>query len=255
MPVVTQTMGGQSSAAINGQSLDYIAQQVLQQCPGCPDSLAQSVLQNVIREFYYKSSSWRETIGPYNISLATKNNQQSATIYLNPVDQYSQCHLVLDVFVYPDTSGGNSPRRLGVCTRPRYGNDVGAPFQYAMDGPDKLILYPYSDKNYGPILYVYMSLLPVVNVGMLPNISISHHFDGLFYGTLWRLCTMPGKPWTIKDSTVTNEFRKRFRQEILVARDIAQRGYGPADGKIGFPNFAGRSSQNPIASSGGFVRG
>src|SRR5271167_4042403 len=99
MPVVTQTNQGQSSAAINGQSLDYISQQVLQQCPGCPDTLAQSVLQNVIREFYYKSTGWREMIGPYTINQATPNNMQSATIYLNPVDQYSQCHLVHDVFV------------------------------------------------------------------------------------------------------------------------------------------------------------
>src|SRR5271168_4101398 len=124
MPVVTQTNQGQSSAVINGQSLDYISQQVLQQCPGCPDPLAQSVLQNVIREFYYKSTSWRETIGPYNISLATVNNQPSSTIYLNPVDQYSQCHLVLGAFVYPDTSGGNTPRWLSPSGRPRFGNDT-----------------------------------------------------------------------------------------------------------------------------------
>src|SRR5271166_4757430 len=120
MAVVTQTSGGQSSAAINGQSLDYISQQVLQQCPGCPDALAQSVLQNVIREFYYKSTSWRETIGPYSINRGTANNQASATIYLNPIDQYSQCHLVLDAFVYPDTSGGNTARRLGNTPRPRF---------------------------------------------------------------------------------------------------------------------------------------
>jgi hypothetical protein len=213
------------------------------------------VLQNVIREFYFKSTGWRETIGPLNLSLATVGNPASATIYLNPVDQYSQCHLVLDAFVYPDTTGGLLPRYLTPSGRQRYGNDVGPPLQYYMDGPDKMVLYPYTDKNYGPILYVYMSLLPVLNVGQLPNISISHHFDGLFYGTLWRLCTMPNKPWTIKDRDVTNEFRKRFRQEISVARDFASRGYGTADGKVIFPNFAGRASQNPSASGGDYVRG
>ncbi|MFI5397601.1 MAG: hypothetical protein ACHQ9S_18850 [Candidatus Binatia bacterium] len=255
MPVVTQTNGGQSSAAINGQSLDYISQQVLQQCPGCPDALAQSVLQNVIREFYYKSTGWRETIGPYTVTKAAVGNPSSATVYLNPIDQYSQCHLVLNAFLFPDTSGGNLPRALTPSLRPYYGTDVGAPLQYYMDGPDKMILYPYSDQNYGNILYVYMSLMPVVNVGTLPNISITHHFDGLLYGTLWRLCTMPNKPWSIKDRAVTNEFRNRFRQEILVARDIATRGYGPADGKIIFPQFAGRGSQHPAASGGNFVRG
>jgi hypothetical protein len=250
MPVVTQTTGGQSASAVNGQSLDYISQQVLQQCPGCPDSLAQSVLQNVMREFYFKSTGWREIEGPYPIVKGTVNNLASATIYLNPVDQYSQCHLVLDVFVYPDTSGGNLPRRLAPAQRQRFGVDVGPPTQYYMDGPDKLILYPYPDQNYGSILYVYMSLLPVLNIGTLPNISISHHFDGLFYGTLWRLCTMPGKPWTIKDTSVTNEFRRRFRQEVLVARDIADRQWGPGDAGFRFPNFAGRASQHPNAAGG-----
>jgi hypothetical protein len=257
MPVVIQTNQGQSSAAINGQSLDYIAQQVLQQCPGCPDTLAQSVLQNTIREFYFKSTGWRETIGPYNISQATVNNQPSSTIYLNPIDQYSQCHLVLGAFIYPDTNGSNFPRWLAACGRPRFGNDVGPPLQYYMDGPDKMILYPFSDQNYGALLYIYMSLLPVLNVGTLPNIAISHHFDGLLYGTLWRLCTMPGKPWTIKDREVTNEFRRRFRQEVMVARDFAARGYGPADAMVRFPNFAGRYSQNPVSAggSGNFVYG
>ena len=255
MPVVTQTQGGQSSAAINGQSLDYISQQVLQQCPGCPDALAQSVLQNVIREFYYKSTGWRETIGPYSITLGTVGNDASRTIYLNPVDQYSQCHLVLNAFVFPDTSGGKLPRALMPAKRAAFGTDVGPPIQYYMDGVDQLVLYPFPDQNYGNILYVYMSLIPVVNAGILPNISISHHFDGLLYGTLWRLCTMPNKPWSIKDRAVTNEWRNRFRQEVLVARDIASRGYGPADDPMPYPSFAGRGSQHPASSGGNFTRG
>lgn len=246
MAIVTQTQGGQSSAAINGQSLAYITQQVLQQCPGCPDTLAQSVLQNVIREFYYKSASWREVIGPYTITPGVGGQR----ITLNPVDQYSQCHLVLDVFVYPDTSGGNTPRHLNPATRQIFGNQVGAPLVYSVEGADTLVLYPVPDQLYGNILYVYMSLMPVLNAGRLPDISITHHFDGLFYGTLYRLCSMPGKPWTVKDSTILNEWKRTATQNRLLARDIAQRGFSPADGKIWFPNFAGRGSQNPNSAGG-----
>lgn len=244
MAIVTQTQGGQSSAAVNGQSLAYITQQVLQQCPGCPDSLASSVLQNVIREFYYKSASWREVIGPYTIMPGVQD------INLNPVDQYSQCHLVLDVFVYPDTSGGNSPRHLNPAARKIFGNDTGAPLTYSVQGADTLRLYPIPDHAYGNILYVLMSLMPVLNVGRLPNISITHHFDGLFYGTLYRLCSMPGKPWTVKDSTLLNEWKRTATQSRSMARDIAERGFSPADGKIWFPNFAGRGSQNPNSAGG-----
>jgi hypothetical protein len=238
------TQGGQSSAAVNGQSLDYIAQQVLQMMPGCPDTLAQSVLQNVIRDFYYKSTGWRENIGPYTIIEGVTE------IDLNPVDQYSQCHLVLDAFVYPDTSGGNLPRYLKPSGREIYGNDVGAPLNYYMDGPDKMLIYPIPDQNYGNILYIYMSLMPVLNVGTLPNIAITHHFDGLFYGTLHRLGSMPNKPWTVKDAALRNEWKRMAQQNRSLARDIATRGYGPSDGKIVFPNFAGRGSQNPTSASG-----
>lgn len=244
MAIITQTQGGQSSAAINGQSLDYIVQQVLQQCPGCPDTLAESVLQNVIRDFYYKSTGWREVIGPYTIVPGVN------TIDLNPIDQYSQCHLVLDVFVYPDTSGGNSPRHLNPSARKIFGNDTGAPFTYSMQGSSTLVLYPVPDILYGNILYVYMSLMPVLNVGQLPDISITHHFDGLFYGTLYRLCSMPNKAWSVKDRDTLNDYKKMATQNRLLARDIAERGFSPADGKIWFPNFAGRGSQNPNSAGG-----
>lgn len=249
MPVVTQTSQGQSSAAVNGQSLEYISQQVLQQCPGCPDALAQSVLQNVIREFYYKSTGWREVIGPYNITNGVN------VINLNPVDQYSQCHFVLDAFVYPDTDGSNTPRFLRPASRQIFGSDVSAPLWYYMDGPDRMILYPVPDQSYGSLLYVYMSLLPVVNVGQLPNISISHHFDGLFYGTLKRLGEMPNKPWSIKNQQTLNEWGRINRQQIMLARDIANRSFSRVDSPIWFPNFAGRASQNPSSASSGFGTG
>lgn len=248
MPVITQTSGGQSSAVVNGQSLDYISQQVLQQCPGCSDALAQSVLQNVIREFYLKSTAWREYIGPYFISKGVN------TINLNPVDQYSQCHLVHDALLYPDTNGSNSPRYLRPSTRQIYGSDINPPMWYYMDGPDKMILYPVPDQNYGSILYVYMSLLPVVNVAQLPNVSITHHFDGLFYGTLWRLCSMPNKPWSVKNAQTLNEWRRLFRQNVMLARDMANRAFSRADVPIQFPNFAGRMSQNPSSAGSGYSR-
>ncbi len=236
MAIVTQTLGGQSSAAVNGQSLAYITQQVLQQCAGCPDSLAQSVLQNVIRDFYYKSTAWREIIGPYTLSPGVN------TVSLNPVDQYSQCHLVLNAFLYPNAAGGNTPQPLLPAARQRFSTDVGPPVQYAMDGPDQMIVYPIPDKAYAT-LYVYMSLMPVLNIGQLPNISITHHFDGLFYGTLYRLCSMPNKPWTVKDMSLLNEWKRMAQQNRSLARDIAQRGFAPVDGPARFPSFAGRGSQ------------
>jgi hypothetical protein len=255
MAIVTQTQGGQSSAVINGQSLDYISQQVLQQCSGCPDSLAQSVLQNVIRDFYYKSTGWQEIIGPYTILQGVVDQ------YLNPVDQYSQCHLVLDAFVFPDFTGGQQMRWLTPLARKPFGpgspgqSSPNAPYWYWMDGPDHMVLYPTPDKPYGNILYMRMALMPVLNTGRLPNRAITHHFDGLFYGTLYRLCSMPNKPWTVKDMSMLSEWRRIYRQSILLARDIANRSFSSADAPTAYPNFAGRYSQSPQAASGSTFSG
>lgn len=244
MAIVTQTQGGQSSAAINGQSLDYITQQVLQQTPGCPDSLAESVLQNVIRDFYNKSNGWREVIGPYTIVQGVN------TIDLNPVDQYSQCHYALNAFLYPDTTGGQSPRGLHPSNHKAFGPDTGPPLQYWMDGADTMVLYPVPDLPYGNLLYVTMSLMPVLNAARLPNIAITHHFDGLLFGTLWRLGMMQNKPWTVKDQSLLKEWNRQYRQQIMIARDVAARAFSTVEGKIWFPNFAGRASQNPASAAG-----
>lgn len=245
MPVVTQTQGGQSSAAINGQSLAYITQQVIASMgASVPDSLVSMTLQNVIRDYYFKSTGWREVIGPYTVSPGVN------VINLNPVDQYAQCHLVLGAFLYPDPSGANSPRYLGPSTRDTFGTGTGVPIKYYMDGPDIMKLYPIPDKSYGNSLYIYMSLMPVLNASRLPNISMSHHFDGLFYGTMYRLGSMPNRPWTVKDAELLREWKRTAQQNRSIARDIAERGYGPADSAAKFPNFAGCMSQNPNSAAG-----
>jgi hypothetical protein len=248
MAIVTQSYS-QSSAAINGSSLEYFSQQIIANAPAAPDSLVQMTLQNTIRDFYYHSAAYRAIVGPY---LIVKGQPQ---IQLNPIDQYSQVHLVRKLFMYPDTTGANVPHVLVPTTFKRFGPDVGPPRQYYMEGPDVLDLYPVPDLNYGAILYAYVILMPVINVGRLPNICVTHHFDGLFYGTLWRLGTMAGKPWTIKDKELLNEYMRIYKKERWMARDIAQRQWSEADSVHGFPNFAGRLSQSPLTAAGRSVNG
>jgi hypothetical protein len=244
MAVVTQSTGGQSSAVVNGQSIDFIVQQVIQILPGCPDTFANNILQQTIREFYYRSAGWRENIGPYPI------NQGLDVIELNPVDQYAQCHLVLGAFLYPDTTGVLNPKSLVPMGARRYGQQPGPPTFFSMDSPTRLRLDPVPDQNYGQLLYVRMILMPVINAARLPNISITHHFDGLLYGTLYRLGMMPNKPWSVKDQNLLKEWRKLNMQGIALARDMAERGYAPVDAAMRFPNFAGSYSQNPNTAGG-----
>jgi hypothetical protein len=244
MAVVTQT-GGQSSVVINGQSMDFITQQVLQQFGGLPDAVANNTLQNVLRDFYSKSTGWREVLGPYFIAAGVN------TIAFNPVDQYSQVDRVLSAFLYPDTTGAYTPRGLHIRARERFSNIPAAPSGYYVDYPNgNIIIDPVPDQTYGAILMIYASLTPVINASQLPAISINKHFDGLLYGTMYRLAEMPNKPWSVKDRQLVNEWKRTYMRERNLARDFAERGYGPADMARPFPNFAGRLSQQPYSGVG-----
>jgi hypothetical protein len=104
-----------------------------------------------------------------------------------------------------------------------------------MQAPDQLLLYPIPDRSYGEILFVYASLVPTATSVMLPNYAYTQHVDGLQYGTMARLFEMKKRPWSDKEAA--ERYRKMFRMEILMARDIANRGYGPADTSFKFPRF------------------
>lgn len=223
--------GGQSSTATNSQSATYIQQKVIQQLgPAAPDTLVGSVLQDVIREFYARGT-WRKIVGPYLI-VAGRD-----TIYLNPIDQYSQLQYVLQPYVYPGYDGGNTRQFLRPSPRKVVGSDTGAPSSFWMQAPDQMVLYPVPDKTYGRLLYIDAFLVPVLNTAQLPTISTTHHLDALEWGTLARMYMMPKRPWS--DKQLAQEYRRMYQREILRYRDEANRAYGPADTPFRFPPFAG----------------
>jgi hypothetical protein len=113
-----------------------------------------------------------------------------------------------------------------------------------MRTPDNMILYPKPDKSYGRILYAYAALVPTTLAASLPDASYTHHVDALIWGTMSRLYFMKGRPWSDKELGMMYE--KKYRQEILLYRDLANRGNGPADTGFRFPPFAGRASAQII---------
>lgn len=241
MPIVTLD-GGQSSVALGGQTMDYVAQLVAQQLQGAPDTLIQSQLQLVAREFYTKSTGWRDTVGPYNVLT----NRE--VIDLNPVDQNTRVQFVLGAYFL--LAGNQAPQPLVPLTRKPVGGNPNTPLSYFMQKPDVLQLFPVPNAALGKVLYVYACLVPTPNANLLPDISYTHHIDALLWGTLARLYMMPKKAWS--NQTLAMQYQKQFRQEILIARDIATRGYGPADNPVRFPPFAGRAGSQilPRATGG-----
>lgn len=229
MAIVTQD-GGQSSAAVGGQTITYVAQMVAQQCAGAPDTLIQAHLTRVLNDFYTRSTAWRANVGPYNVVGGINK------VYLNPVDQNTRLQFVLGAYFYP-FNNSNDPQELIPTTRAFLGGSPAPPSRYYMQQPDQMILYPVPDQSYGQILYAYAALVPTTLAALLPDMSYTQHADALIWGTLARLYGIPKRPWS--DKNLAMEMQKMYRREILMYRDIANRGYGPANTGFRFPPFAG----------------
>ena len=231
MAVVTLD-GGASSAQLGGQTISYIQQIVAQTVAGAPDTLITTHLLRVLNDFYTRSTGWRGYIGPYTVMQGIQE------IDLNPVDQNTRLQFVLSAYLYP-INGSNDPTPIYPTTRLQIGASPALPNRYYMQVPDQMLLYPVPDQTYGNVLYVYGALVPTTLAAILPDISYTHHIDGLIDGVLARLYQIPKRPWSDKELAV--EKMKSYRQAILMARDFANRGYGPSDSGFRFPPFAGRA--------------
>lgn len=234
--------GGQSSAALGGQVIEYVRNLVLMQLNSAPDALVNAQIAQVLREFYSKSTAWRDDVGPYSI------RQSKNVIQLNPVDQNCRIQFVLSAYLFP-FNNSNTPQPLGVLARKPLGGSAQPPSRYFMQNPDTMQLDPVPDQSYGKILYVYASLVPLSTAVVLPNIAYTHHLDALQWGVLGRMYAIPKRPWS--DKVLAADYLKKFRQEILVWRDVANRGYGPADTPIQFPMFAGRAGSQVLPRATG----
>lgn len=241
MAIVTLD-GGSSSQALGGQVVEYVTNLVLMQIPGVPDQLARTQLGLVMREFYEKSTAYRDDVGPYLIQ------QGRPIVQLNPVSQDVRIQFVLGAYMFP-YQGANEPQPLYPMARKPLGGSPQPPSRYYMQTMDQMLLYPTPDQTYGKILYVYAALVPLSTAVVLPDIAYTHHVDALQWGTMARLYAMSKKPWTDKQQAAL--YDRKYRQEILLRRDIANRGDGPADTPMQFPRFAGRGGSQVLPRATG----
>jgi hypothetical protein len=207
---------------------------VTQQLPGAPDQLVLSQLGLVLRDFYTKSTGWRDYVMGYAVLAG------EAIVNLNPVDQNRRLQFVRDAFLYP-WLGSNEVQPLSPLQRDIFGGaPQDTPYAYFMVKADVMKLYPTPNKYFGNILNVYAVLVPTTTQAILPDIAYTMHLDGLMYGTLARMLVMGKKPWS--DRALAADYERKYRREILIARDFANRGQGPADAWTKFPSFAGRGA-------------
>jgi hypothetical protein len=227
MALVYNDTAGNTSAN-DGLTLNVWIDALQSRLPGATTDLIRSELLAAIREFYFQSNAWREQIGPFRVTSGDD------LVWLNPADAYSDvkwvhgCALRLEddnsvIYLTPLSS-----RPLQVRSD--------RPTHYHCADPYTIRLWPVPDQDYGNILYVDATLVPLPDATRLPNIAVSHHFEAILEYALARIFSIPNKPWTDRPSGL--QYLLSARRRAVQFRDIADRGYTKMSNPQRFPSFA-----------------
>lgn len=210
-----------------GQSLDVWMKPLLARLRGAVPAVVRCELKAAIREFYLKTSAWREDVGPYNL----KANRD--TIYLNPVDAFSNVQFVVRAF----TVINGARRDLVAHSIPFAPALTGEkPEKFHMQDPYTMVIDPIPTADLGRVLFIGASLVPTSDAEKMPAIATTHHFEAILDGALARLYMMPNKPYS--DPLRAGAHQINFRRGISFWRDTAQRGNTFMDRPFQFPPFA-----------------
>jgi hypothetical protein len=196
--------------------------------PGALPAIVHAELQRSMNDFYLRSCAWREIIGPYQVS------QGNNIIALNPADAYSRVVHVFDVYLQ---LAADDRRPLEKLTRPPFADQVpDEPRRVFLIEPYTVQLDPVPNADLGNVLYAYVALTPAEDAAALPDIALTHHFEGILAGAYARLYAQPGKPYSSPDLALF--YTRENMRRITAARDMANRGHSNADAPFRFPPFA-----------------
>lgn len=196
--------------------------------PGVVPAIITAELHRALKDFYARSTAWREVVGPYTVTIA------DAEIGLNPVDATSKVVHVFDAFLQLTAE---DRRPLEKLTRPPLPVSVpGEPRRVFLIDPYTLQLDPVPSATLGNVLYAYAALTPTEDATTLPDVALSHHFEGILAGAYARLYAHPGKPYSSPELSLY--YQREFSKRINSARDMANRAFSNADTPFRFPFFA-----------------
>lgn len=184
-------------------------------------------LAAAIRDYFLESRAWRMTIGPADLTAPSAT--QTFTVDVN-TDV---------VWIHGVWLEGTGVTRtdLAAETVRRTDGQTGLPRRYTTDSVPNVIRYhPTPDVTFPGVVWADVSLAPSAVAVVFPDIAVTHHFNGILEGALWRVFRMPNKPWT--DAVAANIARAEFQRRVLEARALSDQSYLRTDPGFRFPPWA-----------------
>jgi hypothetical protein len=201
---------------------------VLAQVSGALSSAVEMEVKHTLRDFFIRSRSWRQEIGPYSVVAGRPK------VYLNPVDEGTRALQVYGVRL----------EQTSLMPRPRlWSNDsirtaTGRPTGYFTEEPDVVDLIPTPDTGYPRSLYVLAALCPIDEAQTMPEYFAVHYYDAIMSGALHRMFRQARRPYYNADLSVFHQ--RAYRAGVQKARAESDLAWGTLQQGEGFrfPRFA-----------------
>lgn len=200
--------------------------------PGATRSVMKRQLILACREFFAESFALQGDMGPTLIIAGQQDYQ------LSPFNSYTDVVGVLSVAM-------NGKLLVPLWRKPDpYPNSVtgvatptsDTPSGYYMSRPDIVSIYPLPQTPQPAPAYLtfHVALRPKSTVEQVPSVTVTHFYDAILCGGLYRMMNQPAKPYTNLELAAYHE--KRFRSYIGEWAAKAKTGFnGSASWK--YPGF------------------
>lgn len=201
-------------------SADLWIESAAPQLGGCPLITLRAEWLNAAREFFTRSTCWREDLPVIAIVGGTAQyivTPPVADCKINYIHQVAIPTAIL-------SPSSQVPKVLAT-------QEGDVPTQYATPQPDTLVLYPTPQKD--NTMIVTASLVPTAVDTVMPDYIQVQYFEVLLDGLLGRLMNYKNKPYSNPDGA---EYHlRRFRSGMARVRNNTIHGLNESANTWGFP--------------------
>lgn len=209
---------------------------------GAEQPVIELELESTLREMFENGRAWQERLGPYSLlpdeSLLANTCKDSAQITEDEcTGVYPDAYNAVIVDVRRVWVNGYELSPLDNTPARNYSLMPGTgPVGWLVREPGEIEFYPEITEAMPNAVYIRASLRPEACGDKVPDFMATHFFEAVLHGTLGRLYEYPGRPFS--DAAKARYHTTKFRNELVRARDIADRKFSTADVPVQFPSFA-----------------